>query len=103
MHPRNTETWCIKEPHAARADVSPGGRATRPFIGRAVGMCAGASVTRPCPFCWRRWGRRTARFSDSTRPARAPTWSEWASQRWPSLPDQYAPTAANSRYSHEPW
>ena len=23
-----------------------------------------------------------------------PTWSEWASQRWPSLPDQYAPTAA---------
>jgi predicted kinase len=25
------------------------------------------------------------------------TWSEWASQRWPSLPDQYATTAANSR------
>lgn len=21
------------------------------------------------------------------------TWSEWASQRWPSLPDRYAPTA----------
>jgi predicted kinase len=30
------------------------------------------------------------------------TWSQWASQRWPSLPDQYAPTAADSRYSHEP-
>ena len=30
------------------------------------------------------------------------TWSEWASQRWPSLPDQYASTVANSRYSHEP-
>ena len=25
-------------------------RATRPFIGRVVGMCAGASVTRPCRF-----------------------------------------------------
>jgi predicted kinase len=24
------------------------------------------------------------------------TWSEWASRRWPSLPDQYAPSAANS-------
>jgi predicted kinase len=30
------------------------------------------------------------------------TWSKWASQRWPSLPDTYAPTTANSRYSHEP-
>ncbi len=30
------------------------------------------------------------------------TWSEWASQRWPSLADQYATAAANSRYSHEP-
>lgn len=30
------------------------------------------------------------------------TWSEWASQRWPSLPDQYAPTAADARNSHEP-
>jgi predicted kinase len=30
------------------------------------------------------------------------TWSEWASQRWPSLPDQYARTAANSRCSPEP-
>ena len=30
------------------------------------------------------------------------TWSQWASQRWPSLPDQYATTAANSRHSHEP-
>jgi predicted kinase len=30
------------------------------------------------------------------------TWSQWASQRWPSLPDQYAPTAADSRYSLEP-
>jgi len=26
------------------------------------------------------------------------TWSGWAAQRWPSLPDQYAPPAANSRY-----
>jgi predicted kinase len=34
-------------------------------------------------------------------PAHA-TWSQWASQRWPSLPDQYTQTAANSRYSHEP-
>ena len=34
-------------------------------------------------------------------PPEQATWSEWASQRWPSLPDQYAPTAANSRYSHE--
>jgi predicted kinase len=25
------------------------------------------------------------------------TWSEWASQRWPSLPDQYAATASGSR------
>ena len=31
-----------------------------------------------------------------------PTWSQWASQRWPSLPDQYARTAATSRHSHEP-
>jgi predicted kinase len=30
------------------------------------------------------------------------TWSEWASQRWPSLPDQYAPAAAHPRCSHEP-
>jgi predicted kinase len=34
-------------------------------------------------------------------PTEHATWSEWASQRWPSLTDQYAPTAANSR-SHEP-
>ena len=27
------------------------------------------------------------------------TWSQWASQRWPSLPDQYAPTAADSHSS----
>jgi predicted kinase len=25
------------------------------------------------------------------------TWSEWASQRWPSLPNDYGPTAANPR------
>jgi len=36
----------------------------------------------------------------SVSPAHA-TWSGWASQRWPSLPDQYAPTAI-SRYSQEP-
>ena len=30
------------------------------------------------------------------------SWSAWASQRWPSLPDQYATTAANPHYSHEP-
>ncbi len=29
------------------------------------------------------------------------TWSEWAAQRWPSLPDQYATPAANSHHSHE--
>ncbi len=30
------------------------------------------------------------------------TWSRWASERWPSLPDQYAPTrAADSGGSHE--
>jgi predicted kinase len=27
------------------------------------------------------------------------TWSEWASRRWPSLPDQYGATAAGSRCS----
>lgn len=26
-------------------------------------------------------------------PSGHPTWSQWASQRWPSLPDQYRPTA----------
>ena len=30
------------------------------------------------------------------------TWSEWASQRWPSLPDQYGTTAADARNSREP-
>jgi predicted kinase len=30
------------------------------------------------------------------------TWSQWASRRWPSLPDQYAPTAVESRHSREP-
>jgi predicted kinase len=30
------------------------------------------------------------------------TWSQWASRRWPSLPDQYAQTAAGSPYSPEP-
>jgi len=29
------------------------------------------------------------------------TWSKWASQRWPSLPDQYASASANSLYSDE--
>ena len=29
------------------------------------------------------------------------TWPEWAAQRWPSLPDQYATPAANSHHSHE--
>lgn len=29
------------------------------------------------------------------------TWSQWASQRWPSLPDRYAATVAN-RYPPEP-
>ena len=29
------------------------------------------------------------------------TWSQWASRRWPSLPDQYAPTTADSRWSHQ--
>jgi predicted kinase len=29
-------------------------------------------------------------------PAQHPTWSEWASQRWPSLPDRYAPPTADS-------
>ncbi|QNE21979.1 ATP-binding protein [Kribbella qitaiheensis] len=30
-----------------------------------------------------------------------PAWSNWASQRWPSLPDQYTPTATHSRHLHE--
>jgi predicted kinase len=34
-------------------------------------------------------------------PAEHQTWSQWASRRWPSLPDQYAPTTADSRWSHQ--
>lgn len=30
------------------------------------------------------------------------TWSAWASRRWPSLPDQYAPAAAKSYHPDEP-
>jgi len=30
-------------------------------------------------------------------PPQHATWSRWASQRWPSLPDQYPPTTANPR------
>ncbi len=30
------------------------------------------------------------------------TWSAWASRRWPSLPDQYAPAAAKSFHPDEP-
>jgi predicted kinase len=30
------------------------------------------------------------------------TWSAWASRRWPSLPDKYAPAAAKSCHSDEP-
>ena len=30
------------------------------------------------------------------------TWSAWASRRWPSLPDQYAPAAAKQRHSDQP-
>jgi predicted kinase len=30
------------------------------------------------------------------------SWSEWASLRWPSLPDQYATTAANPRHPPGP-
>lgn len=30
------------------------------------------------------------------------TWSEWASRRWPSLPDQYGTTATTSPFSLEP-
>jgi len=30
------------------------------------------------------------------------TWSAWASRRWPSLPDQYAPAAAKSCHPGEP-
>ena len=29
------------------------------------------------------------------------TWSQWASRRWPSLPDHYAPSAADSGYGRE--
>lgn len=56
---------------------------------------------------WR--ARFQAPDDDELRGSRVPpvppahaTWSEWASQRWPSLPDQYAPTAADSRSSPEP-
>lgn len=31
------------------------------------------------------------------------TWSGWASHRWPSLPDQYASTAANPTAPDEEW
>jgi predicted kinase len=30
------------------------------------------------------------------------TWSQWASTRWPSLPDQYAPATEDFRYPAEP-
>jgi predicted kinase len=30
------------------------------------------------------------------------TWSAWASRRWPSLPDQYAPAANRQRHSDQP-
>ena len=35
-------------------------------------------------------------------PPEHPTWSEWASQRWPSLPDQYAPTIDHDGESGAP-
>jgi predicted kinase len=35
-------------------------------------------------------------------PPRHATWSQWASQRWPSLPDQYATTPAEPGPSHDP-
>ena len=35
-------------------------------------------------------------------PPQHATWSGWASQRWPSLPDQYPQITANPRDSHKP-
>ena len=35
-------------------------------------------------------------------PSEDATWSDWAAQRWPSLPDPYAPTATGSPRPDQP-